>query len=229
MLKESAEIRETETEFTGVTRAIHWARALAIAALTITGFYIGAVFVSPSISSEPNLFLNARMRMWHEIFGFALIAITLFKIYYFFVSKNKAEKLERASLGDALSPKTWIAQIKYYLLVGKHPNLKGAYNPLQFVAYSGLYAVFFLLCLTGLILYAHVYHDGLGGLIYGVMRPIEALFGGLANVRIIHRVLMWVVLIFLPIHVYMVIFNSLRGKEGALDSILSGLKFKKKH
>ncbi|MDR0665467.1 MAG: Ni/Fe-hydrogenase, b-type cytochrome subunit [Helicobacteraceae bacterium] len=229
MAQEAVETREVEVEFSAVTRVIHWVRALSIVALTITGFYIGAVFVSPAISGEPNLFLNARMRMWHEIFGFALIAVTLFKIYYFFASKNGAEKLERGSFSDALSPKTWIDQIKYYLLIGKHPHLKGAYNPLQFVAYSGLYVAFFLLCLTGLILYAHVYHDGFGGLIYGVMRPFEALFGGLANVRIIHRVLMWIVLVFLPVHVYMVIFNSLRGKEGALDSILSGIKFKKKH
>jgi Ni/Fe-hydrogenase 1 B-type cytochrome subunit len=229
MAKEAVETREVEFEFSAVNRAFHWIRFVAITALTITGFYIGAVFVAPSISGEPNLFLNARIRMWHEIFGFVLIAVTLFKIYYFFASRNKAEKLERGSLGDALNPKVWINQLKYYLLIGKHPHLKGAYNPLQFVAYSGLYAVFFLLCLTGLILYSHVYHEGLGGVIYGAMRPFEALLGGLANVRAIHRVLMWIVLIFLPVHIYMVIFNSLRGKEGALDAILSGLKFKKKH
>lgn len=229
MAKEAVELREAEVEFSVLTRVLHWLRFVAIVALTITGFYIGAVFVSPSISGEPNLFLNARMRMWHEIFGFVLVAITLFKIYYFFASKHKAERLERGSFGDALSLKTWIAQLKYYLLIGKHPHLKGVYNPLQFAAYAGLYIVFSLLCLTGLILYVHVYHDGLGGALYGAMRPFEALFGGLANVRTIHHILMWVLIIFLPVHIYMVIFNSLRGKEGALDSILSGLKFKKKH
>ncbi|MDR1911744.1 MAG: Ni/Fe-hydrogenase, b-type cytochrome subunit [Helicobacteraceae bacterium] len=229
MSKEIAEIREVEIEFSGVTRALHWIRAASIVALTITGFYIASVFAAPAVSSEPNLFLNARMRMWHEIFGFALIALTIFKIYYFFVSSDKAEKLERGSLKDALSPKIWIAQIKYYLLIGKHPHLRGAYNPLQFVTYSALYVAFLLLCLTGLIMYVHVYHEGLGGALYAAMRPIEVLFGGLANVRVIHHILMWVVLIFLPIHIYMVVFNSIRGKEGALDSILSGIKFKKKH
>lgn len=229
MAKEAVELREVEVEFSVLTRALHWIRFVAIVALTITGFYIGAVFVAPAVSGEPNLFLNARMRMWHEIFGFVLVAITLFKIYYFFASKNKAERLERGSFGDALSPKVWINQLKYYLLIGKHPHLKGVYNPLQFVAYAGLYIVFVLLCLTGLILYVHTYHEGLGGLLYGAMRPFEVLMGGLANVRTIHHILMWVLIIFLPVHVYMVIFNSLKGKEGALDSILSGIKFRKKH
>ncbi|MDR3347754.1 MAG: Ni/Fe-hydrogenase, b-type cytochrome subunit [Helicobacteraceae bacterium] len=227
--EEVIEVREVEVEFSAVTRALHWIRFFTIAALTFTGFYLGAVFIMPSTSGAPVLFLNARMRMWHEIFGFVLIAITLFKVYYFFVSRNKAEKLERGSFSDALSPKKWLAQLKYYLLIGKHPHLKGVYNPLQFVAYSGLYIVFFLLCLTGLILYAHSYHDGLGGLIYEAIRPFEVMLGGLANVRVLHHVLMWVLLVFLPVHVYMVVFNSLKGKEGALDSILSGIKFRKKH
>ncbi|MDR1451655.1 MAG: Ni/Fe-hydrogenase, b-type cytochrome subunit [Helicobacteraceae bacterium] len=229
MAKEIVELREAELEFSAVTRALHWIRFVAIVALTITGFCIASVFIAPSISGEPNLFLNARIRMWHEIFGFVLIAVTLFKTYYFFASKNKAEKLERGSFSDALSLKTWLAQLKYYLLIGKHPRLKGAYNPLQFVAYYGLYVVFFLLCLTGLILYAHNYHDGFGGVIYGAMRPFEALMGGLASVRMIHHILTWVILIFVPVHIYMVVFNALRGKEGALDSILSGIKFRKKH
>jgi Ni/Fe-hydrogenase 1 B-type cytochrome subunit len=226
---ERADEREVELEFSAVNRVLQWTRFFSILALTITGFYIASVFIAPSISSEPNLFLNARMRMWHEIFGFLLIAVTIFKIYYFFASRNKAEKLERVSFKDAISPKVWIAQLKYYLLIGKHPELKGAYNPLQFVTYSALYVVLFLLVLTGLIMYAHVYHEGLGGAFYGLTRPFETLLGGLASVRVIHHVLTWLVLLFVPVHVYMVIFNSVRGKEGALDSILSGVKFKKKH
>ncbi|MDR3346300.1 MAG: Ni/Fe-hydrogenase, b-type cytochrome subunit [Campylobacteraceae bacterium] len=220
--------REVEVEYTAGTRWIHWIRFFSIIALSITGFYIAYVFISPEVSSEPTLFLNARMRMWHEIFGFVLIAVTIFKVYLFFFDRSKVEKLEIGSFKDAISPKVWIAQLKYYLFLGAHPKLRGAYNPLQFVAYLFLYIVLFVLCLTGLILYAHVYHEGLGGLIYPAMRPIEALMGGLANVREVHHIAMWVIFLFVPVHIYMVIFNSIKSKEGALDSVVSGLKFKHK-
>ncbi len=123
----------------------------------------------------------------------------------------------------------WIDQIKYYLFIGKHPHIKGVYNPLQFVSYIGLYAMVVLVCLTGLILYVHVYHDGLGGFLYDYMRPFEVMMGGLAMVREFHHIAMWGILIFVVIHVYMSIFNSVMGKEGAIDSIVSGYKFNKPH
>jgi Ni/Fe-hydrogenase 1 B-type cytochrome subunit len=223
-------IREVETEYTSGTRWVHWLRFVSIIILTVTGFYIAYVFISPKISNEPVLFLHAKMRMWHQIFGFLLIAVTILKIYTFFFDKNKVQRLEIISSKDVLSPKIWVAQIKYYLFLGEHPKLHGVYNPLQFVTYAFFYLVLVALCLTGLILYVHVYHEGLGGALYPIMRPFEALFGGLANVRTIHHIAMWVVLIFVPVHIYMVIFNSIKGKEGALDAVVSGLKFKnKKH
>ncbi|MDR1975641.1 MAG: Ni/Fe-hydrogenase, b-type cytochrome subunit [Campylobacteraceae bacterium] len=222
-------VREVEAEYTASTRWVHWIRFFSIIALTVTGFYIAYVFVAPEVSSEPTLFLQAKMRMVHEIFGFILIAITIYKTYIFFFDKSKVEKLEIVSAKDFVSPKAWIAQIKYYLFLGEHPRLKGVYNPLQFAAYVMLYLMVALLSLTGLILYVHIYHDGLGGALYPIMRWFEALMGGLANVRVIHHIAMWVVLIFVPVHIYMVIFNSIKGKEGALDAVVSGLKFKRKN
>ncbi|MDR0761874.1 MAG: Ni/Fe-hydrogenase, b-type cytochrome subunit [Campylobacteraceae bacterium] len=221
-------VREAETEYTSGTRWVHWLRFVSIVALSITGFYIAYVFVAPEISNEPVLFLHAKMRMWHQIFGFLLIAITIYKIYLFFFDKNKVQRLEIISYKDVFDLKVWIAQIKYYLFLGEHPKLHGVYNPLQFVTYAFFYVVLILLCLSGLILYVHVYHEGLGGALYPLMRWFEELFGGLANVRTIHHIAMWVVFIFVPVHIYMVIFNSIKGKEGALDAVVSGLKFKHK-
>ncbi|GHV07450.1 Ni/Fe-hydrogenase, b-type cytochrome subunit [Campylobacterota bacterium] len=221
--------REIEKEYTVPTRWVHWLRFISIIALTVTGFYIASVFVAPSISSEPNLFFNARMRMWHEIFGFVLIGVTIFKIYTFFTDRSNPQKLEIVSVKDVFSLKVWVEQIKFYLFLGPHPKLRGIYNPLQFLAYAGLYVLLVVICLTGLVLYVHNYHNGLGGVLYGAMRPLELLFGGLAYTRLIHHLAMWAILIFAVGHLYMVIFNSIKVREGGLDSIVSGLKFKKKH
>lgn len=217
--------RKIEYEFSLGARWTHWIRALAIFILTFTGFYLTYVFIAPEPSNKPVTFLNAKFRMWHEIFGFILIAVTIFKSYLFIIDKQSRK--ERVSILDVLNPMVWFRQIKYYLFLGEHPKLRGAYNPIQFISYIGLYILILITSLTGLILYVHVYHQGLGGLLYNLMRPFEVVMGGLANVREIHHICMWGFLLFVPVHIYMAIFNSIMSREGAIDSIVSGYKFGK--
>lgn len=210
-------------EFSIGLRLTHWLRAVMITILTISGFYLAYVFVTPEFTTEPVNFMNAKWRAVHQVAGFVLIACFIFKLYLFIFDKHSRKEL--ASLPDFLSPKIWIAQIKYYIFLGKHPHLKGVYNPLQFVAYFGFYIVLFVICLSGLVLYAHVYHDGLGGVIYEPMRAVEAMMGGLANVREIHHICMWIILIFVLVHIYMAVFNAVKQKNGGMDAIISGYKY----
>ncbi|MBR8462907.1 Ni/Fe-hydrogenase, b-type cytochrome subunit [Campylobacter sp. faydin G-105] len=219
--------RISEYEFSIGVRVTHWIRFLSITFLVVSGYYLSYVFISPEIASGPVNFMNAKWRMAHQITGFVLIAVTIFKIYLFIFDKHSRKEV--ISVVDFLNPSVWIKQIKYYLFLGEHPKIKGVYNPLQFASYLFFYTVLILICLTGLVLYTHVYHDGFGGLIYQPMREIEKILGGLANVRTIHRICMWVIMIFVPIHVYMAVFNAVKSKDGAMDAIVSGYKFKKEH
>lgn len=223
-LVKEAKMIKRHYEFSLWLRLTHWIRAIAIVVLVFTGFYIAIPFFSPSLNQgEPTNFLYALMRSWHMIFGFLLLAATLIKIYLFFFDKQS--RGERVSFWDFINPKIWIKQIKYYLLVGRHAHLKGVYNPLQFMAYLGLYIALIVICITGLILYIHIYHEGLGGFLYDILRPLEVMMGGLAVVRQVHHITMWIFILFLPIHIYLAIFNSVYGKSGAMDSIVSGYKW----
>lgn len=224
--KENLE-REAFYEFSAGTRIAHWIRAIAIVVLIVSGFYIAYVFVSPVITSEPTNFMNAKWRATHQIAGFVLIGCFLFKTYLFFFDRQS--HLERISFKDALNFSILRDQLKYYLLLSpKHPHLKGVYNPLQLFSYIVFYIALFVIVLTGLVLYAHVYHEGLGGLLYTPMRVVEHWCGGLANVRIIHHIAMWVIIVFVCTHVYMAIYNAVRGKDGTIDTIVSGYKFNRK-
>lgn len=211
-------------EFSYWLRVTHWVRVIAIIILTVSGFYIAYPFIAPANNGgEPTNFLNALFRSWHLIFGFLLIAVTIGKFYLFIFDKQS--KVERDSFWDFINPKVWFQQIGYYLLVSKHPHGKGVYNPLQFMAYAGIYIAIVMICITGLILYVNVYHEGMGGFFYESMRTLEMLMGGLAWVRELHHIFMWVFIIFLPIHIYLAIFNSVYGKSGAMDSIFSGYRW----
>ena len=216
-----------EVEFSVLFRLQHWIRVLAIAGLIISGFYLAYPMLSSTSTNEPTNFTYAIFRFWHIVFGFILINAFIIRIYIFFF--GKMEVRERKSFRDIFSLNAWVRQIGYYLLLCKRPKLRGAYNPLQFVSYFVFYLLTIGLIVTGLILYVHVYHEGLGGLLYESMKSLELMLGGLATVRELHHILMWAVLVFIVIHLYFVIFNTVYMKEGAIDAIFSGLKWHKKH
>jgi len=216
-----------ELEFSAFYRWHHWVRVLSIIILTATGFYIGKPFISPIPSAEPTNFMYALFRSWHEIFGFVMISMFVGKTYYFFFVKKNRHEIK--SMEDIFNFRNWVNQIGYYLFLTKHPKLTGVYNVVQFMAYVAFYFMIVGLILTGLILYVHVYHEGLGAILYDPMRSIEVIMGGLAVVREWHHILMWGVIFFVIAHIYMAVFNAVYGKEGTLDAIFSGYKWKRKH
>ncbi|PAF46650.1 Ni/Fe-hydrogenase, b-type cytochrome subunit [Helicobacter sp. 12S02634-8] len=212
-------------EFSGLTRIFHWIRAFSIFGLIFTGFYIAYPFLQPDSSAQPTNFLQAYVRSWHLFLGFALIGVSIFRVYLFIF--DRASHPERISFFQCLSPKVWFDQIKVYLWLGKHPHIQGAYNPLQFVTYFCLAVLVLLISLTGVVLYYNVYHNGLGALLETCFKWFEVLCGGLANVRLIHHLLTWAFIIFIPVHIYMVVWNSLKYPNGGADAIISGLRYKK--
>ena len=201
-------------------RILHWIRAIVITGLIITGFYIAEPFLSSEGSTDKLLY--GEWSMWHFILGFILISSGLLRIYLFFFGQNSGREL--SSLKDVFSIRSWIIQLKSYFFIGELRK-KGFYGPLQFITYTGIMRLVVLASITGLILYVHVYHQGVGGLLYEPMRAIEAWMGGLANVRYIHHITMWGFLIFIPVHIYMVVWSAVRFKHGALDVMFTGYDY----
>ncbi len=201
-------------------RILHWIRALVITGLIITGFYIASPFLAPEGSTDKLLF--AEWAKWHYIFGFILISGGMLRIYLFFFGKDRDGELR--SLRDVFSIKSWGIQLKSYFFIGELRK-KGIYGPLQFLTYFAIMVLVVVASVTGLILYVHVYHQGVGALLYDPMRAIEAWMGGLATVRYIHHITMWGYLIFIPIHIYLVIWSAIRFKHGALDVMFTGYDY----
>ena len=147
------------------------------------------------------------------------------RFYLFFFSRNN---IERRSFKDVLSVKSWITQLKSYLWMG-NLHKAGVYGPLQFMTYVAISFVALIVCITGLVLYANVYHLGLGGLLGDVSAWLTALCGGLASLRTFHHYLTWAFIIFVVIHVYMAVWSGIRFKHNSVDSIVSGYDYHKDH
>jgi len=213
-------------EFSGLTRILHWIRAFSIFGLICSGFYIAVPFLQTTPSIEPNVFVQAYIRTIHLILGFILIGISFFRLYLFLFDKNGSLE-ERRSFKQFLQPNMWISQVKTYLWIGKHPHIDGAYNPIQFASYFILGILVLLISLTGVSLYANVYHSGLGEILGVCFKWVEVVCGGLANVRAIHHILTWAFIIFIPVHIYMAVWNAVKYPNGGIDAIVSGVRYQK--
>lgn len=231
-------------EFSGLTRIFHWIRALCIFVLIATGFYIAYPFISSNpemtqatlqgviqgevvteqqVGAVSNSYLQAYIRSVHLIMGFVLIAISFFRIYLFIFDKKSLP--ERISFAQVKQPKVWLDTIKAYLFMGGHPHIDGAYNPLQFATYFCLGILVLLISLTGVVLYYNVYDDGLGAILAFCFKWVEVLFGGLSNVRDLHHILTWAFVIFIPVHIYLAVWNSVKYPNGGVDAIVSGMRY----
>lgn len=211
-----------ERIFSPAIRVFHWLRALSILILVITGFYLAWPFLVAPESSD--VLVQGWIRFAHIVCGFILTAVTIARAYLFFFSKDD---IERRSYRDVFNINSWVDNIKAYLWQG-HSVKEGVYGPLQCVTYLAITLVIVFICITGLIMHANVYHEGLGGLLWEPASWLTAQYGGLAMVRLIHHYLMWVFIIFLLVHVYMAVWSGIRFKHNSVDSIVSGYDYHKK-
>jgi len=202
-------------------RAMHWAAAISIVALVVTGFYIGKPYfvVGGETSSH---FLMGWMRFLHFAAAALFVTTAIIRVYWLFAG-NQFERWK------ALFPvwrQDWVnlfKQVKFYLMIQpeKAPHYLG-HNPLQQLSYTGLYGIAVLQVATGFAMYGQ---SRPGGLWYTLFGWIVPLFGGIQMVHFVHHVLTWAFLIFIPIHIYLALRADLLERTGTISSIVSGGRF----
>lgn len=161
----------------------HWAQALLMMAMLITGFEIHGSF---------SLFGFGQAVLWHEYCAFALMTLWVFAIFWHFTTGEWRQYIPTTDkLGKV---------IDFYrrgIFVGEphpfHPTAELKLNPLQRFAYLGWKLIMApLIWVTGLLLLFYAQWDSLG---------LGAL--SLGWVATLHIVAAFMILAFLIGHVYM--------------------------
>jgi Ni/Fe-hydrogenase 1 B-type cytochrome subunit len=182
-------------------RISHWINLINFIVLGVTGWFIH----SPYPGMPMNLIRNL-----HFLFAYFLIINGVLRFYYSFFGKYK--DYDTLILNKQDIKNIW-PQVKYYLFIGKHPETR-KYNPLQMIAYIILPILAVIQAITGIILYRP---ETFGG--------IAAYVGGLAAIRGYHYIIMWLFIVIVAIHVYLVFtsaydqflfmfFGKLRSEKG---------------
>ncbi len=161
-------------------RIYHGINLLAIAGLTITGFYIHRPFTEGAMGLA---------RSGHFLAMYILLINLVLRIYYAFLGKYK--DAGEFSWGTKEWGNLW-KTLKYYAFLGEHP-VAGKYNPLQKLAYLTVVLLLVVQGVTGFALYRPE-----------LSADLAVSLGGLQLVRAIHFLTMWVLLAFTVTHIYMV-------------------------
>lgn len=199
-------------------RFLHWAAFITILTLCLTGWLIGSARLTYAGTTTDPYFIGY-LRLVHFTAGWLLVSMGILRIAGLFLASTKYQHWR------ALFPIT-LKDLKNLYRVGcnyllcifeRGPHYIG-HNPLQQVAYTGIYLMALLAILTGFCLYSA--YDANHWLLSPFTWLNELI--GIQYVRLIHLFLMWVFLAFIPIHVYLAIRADTVEREGAISSIFSG-------
>jgi Ni/Fe-hydrogenase b-type cytochrome subunit len=202
-------------------RAMHWAAAVSIVVLAVTGFYIGKPYFMTGGEASAH-FLMGWMRFLHFTAAAVFVMTAIVRVYWLFAG----DKYERVTALFPVRPRDWVnlfKQVKYYLMIRpeKAPHYLG-HNPMQQLSYTGMYMVAGVMVMTGFTMYGQA---APGGFFYTMTNWIAPILGGLQWVRFIHHVTTWAFIAFVPIHVYLATRADIMEKSGTISSIFTGGRF----
>ena len=209
-------VRAPVYEHPWAVRFCHWANAVSMAVMAMSGLQIFSAF--PSFGAKiPQADLIERIPeavrlggwlggalQWHFTFMWVFAATALLYV----VSQIVSGRFRTVLFTPRDLPGVW-PMVRHYFLFGPKPPATGQYNPLQKLAYTSTIGFGALSLVTGLVMYKPVQFSALGWLL-----------GGYHTARLLHFLAMCGVLAFIPGHLIMV---ALHGWDNFL-SMITGWK-----
>jgi Ni/Fe-hydrogenase 1 B-type cytochrome subunit len=201
-------------------RLCHWVTAVSIVTLFATGLFI-AYPVATSDGEPYQNFLLGRVREVHFLAGYALLFSFLLRAYWFFAGN----KYSRSGVPLFWRRNWWAAlgrQVREYMGTARgavrlgHSSLAG----LSYFVLVGMLGCAQIA--SGFALYGETNPGGFWDRLFGWVIP---LLGGSFRARMWHHTFAWGFVIFVILHLYIVIFDSVRYKNGLISSMVSGDKF----
>ena len=212
-------------------RIFHWVNALSIVVLSITGFIIGDPPAFLSQYEAWNTFWFGYVKMIHFISGYVFFAVMVGRVYWSFVGNQYAHwtsflPLNRNFTINKKAIANILHVIKYDLLLLKDPHhrlsdISIGHNFMATSAYVVMFFVGLVLVFTGFGLYS----DLSGWWLPKLFAWVPHALGGDFLTRQIHRISMWLIIVFIILHVYLALFHDWLHARGEISTMISGFKF----
>ncbi|MFP3983214.1 MAG: Ni/Fe-hydrogenase, b-type cytochrome subunit [Desulfurivibrionaceae bacterium] len=197
-------------------RIYHWVMAVSTVFLVVTGFYIHDPWTNTTLV-ENSSFTMANMRYIHFLAAQFFACALLIRIYLLFFG-NKVERILNFAPLSISNLKRLRHILYYYGYFSDHYEHPLGHNVLAGIFYCLTFIFGIVVTVSGFyLLYPETQFLKSIGII---------IFGSPQYARFIHYISMWYFLIFILVHIYLVIWNSIRHPEGLVSSIIDGYKFK---
>lgn len=201
-------------------RVMHWMNVALILILSLTGIYIMNPFFGDAPGGGGGGHLMGWVRLIHFVAVGVWVAMSFVRVVMLFFSMNPLQRW------PALWPlknkhdltNAWKV-IKAYLFIDRHeaPVYVG-HNPLQQVAYTGVYLMAVLQVVTGFALFAQ-YHMTSA---FWRLMAWPSNFLSVPDLRLWHTAIMYLFWVFLVLHIYLAIRADSLERHGGLSSMVNG-------
>lgn len=201
-------------------RLCHWSFVGSILVLSITGMYISNPWPYAMIQVEGGLgFPMSFVRYYHFLAGYIFCGALVAR-FFLLIFGNTQERFWDFLPITGANIKNFVNEVLAYLYLKDNKDHKLGHNSLAGTIF------FILFCLALIQVISGFY-----------MLSPESLFwqkwgwqilGSQQKARYFHHMIAWFVLIFAFCHVYIVIWNDLKNRDGLISSIITGYKFRPK-
>ncbi len=198
-------------------RLYHWAFALSIVTLVVTGLYINTPWTN-TMQEGSATWSMAYMRYIHFVAGYVFTAAVCVRLFLF-VFGNKQERITDVLPVTKRNLNNFYRTLLHYAYISDAHDHRLGHNVLAGMTYVvTIIAAIFQLVSGFYLLFPEVASwQGWG----------VAIFASQQNARFVHHLLMWWFIIFPIFHIYLCVWNDVKNPEGLISSIFTGDKFNK--
>ncbi|WP_321528668.1 Ni/Fe-hydrogenase, b-type cytochrome subunit [Sedimenticola selenatireducens] len=201
-------------------RVWHWVNALSITLLAITGYLIAHPL--PTLPGEASdHFLMGIIRFVHFAAAYIFAVGFLGRIYWAMVGNRYSRQLFKLPLLRRKFWKDLLHEVRWYAFLEKEPKKYVGHNPLAHLFMVAIITVGgAVMLLTGFALYAE--QTGLGSWQDSLFGWLIPLVGQSQDVRLWHHWGMWVIVVFVMLHVYVAIREDIVSRQSLISTMISG-------
>jgi len=201
-------------------RIWHWLHALSITILAVTGYLIAMPLASVSGEASDH-FVMGTIRLVHFVSAFVFAIGLLLRFYFAIVGNQYARELLLVPVFHRNYWRLVWKEIRFYAFLDRRPGKYIGHNPLAqvFMWLANVVLALFMVC-TGFALYSQ--GTGAGSWADSMFGWVFVLEASSQTVRMWHLMGMWLMVVFIIIHIYMAIRADFASRQNGVSAMING-------
>jgi Ni/Fe-hydrogenase 1 B-type cytochrome subunit len=206
--------------FEAPVRLWHWLHTLSFLVLAVTGYLIANPL--PSLAGEASdHFLMGDIRFIHFIAAYVFAIGFAVRIYWAFVGNRYAREIFYLPFWRGTWWSGLFHEVRFYLFLTRKQDVHLGHNPL---AQSAMFFLNTLMTLFMIVTGFALYGEGLGAgswadRLFGWVIPM---LGGGEATHNWHGMGMWIMIMFVIIHIYMAVRADIIGPASSVSTMING-------